>query len=62
MRRIKGIGLAVALMASSALAQQPAAPPAAPPGKVEPPKPVENVVPQKRVTRLSGTFGGQRLN
>ena len=35
---------------------------AAPPAKVEAPKPLETVVPQKRTTRLSGTFGGQRIN
>ena len=34
----------------------------APPAKVEAPKPLEVVVPQKRTTRLSGTFGGQRIN
>ena len=65
MRRTVGIGLGLALMASSALAQQPAAPPAIPstttPARVEPPKPIETVVPQKHITRLSGTFGGQRM-
>ena len=62
MRRIGGIGLGLALMASSALAQQlPGAPPPPPAAKVEVPKPAETIVPQKRTTRHSGTFGGQRM-
>ncbi|MCY7270497.1 MAG: peptidase S10, partial [Sphingomonas bacterium] len=61
MRRIGAIGLGLALMASSALAQ-PAVAPVAPPAKVEPAKPVETVIPQKRTTRLSGNFGGQRVS
>ena len=70
------IGLALALAASAGIAQTQtqtqtrppapaAAPPAAttPPAKVEAPKPApEAVIPQKRTTRLSGTFGGQRVN
>ena len=35
---------------------------AVPPAKVEAPKPPETVIAQKRTTRLSGTFGGQRIN
>ncbi|MEO5577501.1 MAG: peptidase S10 [Sphingomicrobium sp.] len=59
-----GIGLALALVASAGMAQQPAPPPVGAPAtaKVEPPKPVETVVAQKRTTRLSGNFGGQRVN
>ena len=60
MRRFGAIGFGLALMASSALAQ-PAPPPSPVPPKVEAPKPVETVIPQKRTTRLSGNFGGQRV-
>ena len=61
MRRIGAIGLGLVLMASSALAQ-PAPAPTTPAAKVEPAKLPETVIPQKRTTRLSGNFGGQRVN
>ena len=61
MWRFGAMGFGLALIASSALAQlTPALTLPAP--KVEPTKPPANVLPQKRTTRLSGTFGGQRVN
>ncbi len=61
MRVFGSIGLALALAASPLVAQdkKPAAP--ASTAKPDEPKP-EIVVPQKHSTRLSGTFGGQRVN
>ena len=61
MRRFGVIGLGLALMASPAIGQQAPSSAPPPPTKVEVPKPPETVVPQKRTTRLSGTFGGQRV-
>ena len=62
MRRFGSIGLALALVASSSLAQdkKPAAPAAA--ANEKPAEPVEKIIPQKHSTKLSGTFGGQRVN
>ena len=59
----KSIGLALALVASAGKAQSPPPAPVAMPAavKAEAAKPPETVVPQKRTTRLSGTFGGQRV-
>ncbi len=58
----KSVGLVLALVASSGMAQSP--PPAPPaPVKAEVARALpETVIPQKRTTRLSGTFGGQRVN
>ncbi|WP_309601912.1 S10 family serine carboxypeptidase-like protein [Sphingomonas sp.] len=62
MRRFGSIGLAWALVASAGVAQdiKPAVPAAA--TKEKPAEPVEKIVPQQRSTKLSGMFGGQRVN
>ena len=61
MRHLRLIGVALAVLASPVVAQDKAVAPVAP-AKVESSKPVETVIPQTRTTRLSGVFGGQRVN
>jgi carboxypeptidase C (cathepsin A) len=61
---LTALAVLLAATAAPALAQAQAAAPAAA-AKAEPKKaeaPVEKVVPQVRSTRMSGTFGGQRMN
>ena len=62
MRRFGSIGLALALVASAGVAQdrKPVAPVVA--TKEKPADPVEKIIPQRHSTKLSGTFGGQRVN
>ena len=62
MRRFGSIGLALALVASAGVAQdkKPVAPVVA--AKEKPADPVEKIIPQRHSTKLSGTFGGQRVN
>ena len=62
MRRFGSIGLALALVASPLVAQDNKPQVAAAAAKDKSAEPVEKVIPQKHSTKLSGTFGGQRVN
>lgn len=62
MRRFGSIGLALALVASPGLAQDKKPPAPAAAAKEKPADPVEKIIPQKHSIKLSGNFGGQRVN
>ena len=61
MRFLGSIGLALALVAAPLYAQD-KKPVATAADKDKAADPVEKIIPQKHSTRLSGTFGGQRVN
>ena len=64
MRRLGSMGLALALVVAPAAAQdkKPVQPPKPGVAAAEPDKPAETYVAQKHSTRLTGTFGGQKVN